>query len=234
MFDFVREKKRLVQIVLAVIILPFAFWGVDSYNRAGNSAEVVATVNGAKITRQEFDEALGQQQEQMRQMLGGNFDAAMLDNPEMKRAVVDNLTAQRLLLERAKAEGLAVTDQQVAQLIAGIEAFQQDGKFDKSRYEAALASRNMNPLTFEARLHEDLIRQQMRDAYAQNGYASNSVVDNIVRLNEQQRTISVSVIPSQSFLARAQVTDAAVQDYYKQNQKEFQLPEQARVEYVKF
>jgi len=26
MFDFVREKKRLVQIVLAVIILPFAFW----------------------------------------------------------------------------------------------------------------------------------------------------------------------------------------------------------------
>lgn len=234
MFDFVREKKRLVQIVLAVIILPFAFWGIDSYNRAGNSAEVVATVNGAKITRREFDEALGQQQEQLRQMLGANFDAAMLDNPEMKRAVLDNLTAQRLLLERGKAAGLSVTDQQVAQLIAGIGAFQQDGKFDKSRYEAALASRNMNPVTFEARLHEDIIRQQMRDAYVQNGYVSNSVVDNIVRLNEQQRTISVSTIPAQSFVARAQVADAAVQDYYKQNQKEFQLPEQARVEYVKF
>jgi len=234
MFDFVREKKRLVQIVLAVIILPFAFWGVDSYNRAGNSAEVVATVNGAKISRQEFDEALGRQQEQLRQMLGGNFDAAMLDNPEMKRAVLDNLAAQRLLVERAKAAGLAVTDQQVAQLIAGIEAFQQDGKFDKGRYEAALASRNMNPPMFEARLREDLVGQQMRDAYIQNGYASNSVVDNIVRLNEQQRTVSVSAIPSQSFVAQAEVSDAAVQDYYKQNQKEFQLPEQARVEYVKF
>ena len=234
MFDFVREKKRLVQIVLAVIILPFAFWGVDSYNRAGNSAEVVATVNGAKISRQEFDEALGQQQEQLRQMLGANFDAAMLENPEMKRAVLDNLAAQRLLLERAKAAGLSVTDEQVAQLIAGIGAFQQDGKFDKSRYEAALASRNMNPPMFEARLHEDLIRQQMRDAYVQNGYVSNSVVDNIVRLNEQQRTVSVSTIAAQAFLAQAQVPDAAVQDYYKQNQKEFQLPEQARVEYVKF
>ncbi|HCI12859.1 MAG: peptidylprolyl isomerase [Gallionellales bacterium GWA2_60_142] len=234
MFDFVREKKRLVQIVLAVIILPFAFWGVDSYNRAGNSAEVVATVNGAKISRQEFDEALGRQQEQLRQMMGANFDAAMLENPEMKRAVLDNLTAQRLLLDHAKAAGLSVTDQQVAQLIAGIEAFQQDGKFDKSRYEAALASRNMNPPMFEARLHEDLIQQQMRDAYVQNGYASNSVVDNIVRLNEQQRTVSVSMIPSQFFVAQAQVADAAVQDYYKQNQKEFQLPEQARVEYVKF
>ncbi len=234
MFDFVREKKRLVQIVLAVIILPFAFWGVDSYNRAGNSAEVVATVNGAKITRQEFDEAMGQQQEQLRQMMGANFDAAMLDNPEMKRAVLENLVAQRLLLEQAREAGLAVTDQQVAELIAGIEAFQQDGKFDKARYAAALASRNMSPPMFEARLQEDLIRQQMRDAYAQNGYVSNSVVDNIVRLNEQQRTISVAVIPAQQFIAHAQVSDEAVQEYYKQNQKEFQLPEQARVEYVRF
>lgn len=234
MFDFVREKKRLVQIVLAVIILPFAFWGVDSYNRAGNSAEVVATVNGAKISRREFDDAMGQQQEQLRQMMGANFDAAMLDNPEMKRAVLENLAAQRLLLEKARAAGLAVTDQQVAELIAGIEAFQQDGQFDKERYIAALASRNMNPPMFEARLHEDLVRQQMRDAYVQNGYVSNSVVDNIVRLNEQQRTISVSTIPLQSFMARAEITDEAVQDYYKQNQKEFQLPEQARVEYVKF
>jgi len=234
MFDFVREKKRLVQIVLAVIILPFAFWGVDSYNRSGNSDEVVATVNGAKINRQEFDEAIGRQQEQLRQMLGENFDAAMLDDPEMKRAVLDNLVAQRLLLERAKAAGLAVTDAQVAQLIAGIEAFQQDGKFDKSRYEAALASRNMNPLTFEVRLRDDMVGQQMRNAYVQNGFASIGVVDNIVRLNEQQRSISVAVVSSQSFVARAQVGDAEVQDYYKQNQKEFQMPEQARVEYVLF
>lgn len=234
MFDFVREKKRLVQIVLAVIILPFAFWGVDSYNRSGNSDEFVATVNGAKINRQEFDEAIGRQQEQLRQMLGENFDAAMLDDPEMKRAVLDNLVAQRLLLERAKAAGLAVTDAQVAQLIAGIEAFQQDGKFDKSRYEAALASRNMNPLTFEVRLRDDMVGQQMRNAYVQNGFASTGVVDNIVRLNEQQRSISVAMVSSQPFVARAQIGDAEVQDYYKQNQKEFQMPEQARVEYVLF
>lgn len=234
MFDFVREKKKLVQIVLAVIILPFAFWGVDSYNRSGNSDEVVATVDGAKISRVEFEEAIGRQQEQLRQMLGGNFDAAMLDDPEMKRAVLDNLVAQRLLLERARAAGLAVTDQQVAQLIAGIEAFQQDGKFDKSRYEAALASRNMNPLMFEVRLRDDMVGQQMRNAYVQNGFAATAVVDNIVRLNEQQRSISVAVVSSQPFVAKAQVGDAEIQAYYKQNQKEFEMPEQARVEYVLF
>jgi len=234
MFDFVHEKKRLVQIILALIILPFAFWGVDSYNRSGNTAEVVATVNDAKITQREFESALRQQQDRLRQMLGTNFDAAMLDNPEMKHAVMDNLVAQRLLAERAKAIGLAVSDEQMAQVIQSIEAFQDNGKFDKKRYEAALANQNMSPLMFEARLRSELLGQQMRDAYIQNGFASNSVADNIIRLYEQQRVVSTSPISFQPFMDQAKVDEAALKKYYEQNQKEFQVQEQARVEYVKF
>lgn len=234
MFDFVHEKKRLVQIVLALIILPFAFWGVDSYRQSGNTAEVIATVNGAKITRQEFENALRQQQDRLRQILGANLDAAMLDNPEMKRTVVDNLVAQRLLIERAKAAGMAVSDEQMAQVIQSIEAFQDNGRFDKKRYETALANQNMSPLMFEARLRSELLGQQMRNAYTQNGFASDSVADNVIRLYEQQRMVSTSPISFQPFMAQAKVDEAALKKYYEQNQKEFQVREQAKVEYVKF
>jgi len=233
MFDFVHEKKRLVQFVLAAIILPFAFWGADSYRRSGN-VETPASVNGTKITKQEFENALRQQQDRLRQMLGANFDTAMFDNPEMRRSVMDNLVAQRLLVIRAKAIGLAITDEQMAKVIRGIDAFQDNGSFDKKRYESALAGKNMSPLMFEARLHDELLGQQMRDAYAQNGFASNGVADSIIRLNEQQRVINVSSVPLQSFLAQAKVDDAGIKKYYEQNQKEFQSPEQAKVEYVKF
>lgn len=234
MFDFVHEKKRLVQIVLALIILPFAFWGVDSYRQSGNTAEVVAKVNDAKITQQEFENALRQQQDRLRQMLGANYDAAIFDNPEMKHAVIDNLVAQRLLIERAKTVGLVVSDEQMSQVIQGIEAFQDNGRFDKKRYESSLASQSMSPLMFEARLRSELIGQQMRDAYLQNGFASNSVADNVIRLYEQQRVVSTSPISFQPFMAQAKVDDAALKEYYEKNQKEFQVQEQARVEYVKF
>jgi len=233
MFDFVHERKRLVQIVLALIILPFAFWGVDSYNQSGNTAEVVATVNDARITQREFGNALRQQQDRLRQMLGANLDAAMLDNPEMRRAVMDNLVAQHLLIQRAKDAGLTVSDGQMAQVIQGIEAFQDNGKFDKKRYETALANQSMSPLMFEERLRSELIGQQMRDAYVQNGFAPSSVADNVIRLVEQQRVVSISPISFQPFMARAKVDEAALKRYYEQNQTEFQVQEQARVEYVK-
>ncbi len=233
MFDLVHENKRLVQIVLALIILPFALWGVSSYEKSGGSAEVVATVNGAKITQQEFENALHQQQERMRKQLGANFDTAMLDNPEMKRAIIENLVAQQLLVDRAKADGLVVPDGQVAQLISGIEAFQDGGKFDKKRYATVLATQNMSPLMFEARLRDELLVQQMQDAYAQNGFATNKVADNVIHLNEQQRVVSVSPLLFQTYITQAKVDDAAMKKYYEQNSKEFQVQEQAKVEYVK-
>jgi peptidyl-prolyl cis-trans isomerase D len=234
MFDFVYENKKLVQIVLALIILPFVLWGVSSYERTGNSAAVAATVNGSKITQQELENALRQQQERMRQQLGANFDVAMLDNPEMKRTVLDNLVFQRLLVESAKAARLAVPDDQVAQVIAGIEAFQIGGKFEKKRYEAVLSNQNMSPWTFEAKVRDELLGQQLRDAYAQNGFAANSVADNVIRMNEQQRVVSVAPISFQSFMTQAKADDAALKKYYEQNPREFQVKEQAKVEYAKF
>ena len=234
MFDFVHQNKKLVQILLALITLPFALWGVSSYQKSGNAADVAATVNGSKISQRELENSLRQQQDRMRQQLGANFDPAMFDNPQVKRAVLDNLITQRLLVDRASAARLIVPDEQVAQVIAGIDAFQDEGKFDKKRYETVLANQGLSPMSFEARVRDELMGQQLQDAYVQNGFAANSVANNVIRLNEQQRVVNVSTISFQSFMPQAKVSDAELKKYYEQNQNEFQVPEQAKVEYAKF
>jgi len=234
MFDLVHRNKRLIQIILAMLVLPFAFWGVDSYTRSGNTADVVATVNGSKITQQEFSNALRQQQDKLRQQLGKALDPAMLDTPELKRSVLDNLVAQRLMLQRARDARLIVTDEQVASVIGGVEAFQDGGKFDRKRYEAVLANQGKSPIAFEEELREDMLWQQMQDAYLQNGFFTNSTVEKIIRLNEQQRTVSVSAVSFQSFVSQAKVDEDDLKKYYNQNLQEFQVREQAKVEYVKF
>jgi len=231
MFDIVRERKKLVQIVLVLITLPFAFFGLESYQHSGDSA-APATVNGTKISQQEFDTALRQQQDKMRQVLGENFDPKMMESAEIKRAILENLIAQKLLVERARKAGLTVTDEQVAQVIGSVEAFKQDGKFDQARYVTVLDSQNMSPLMFEARLRDDLIGQQLKDAYAQNGYASNTAIENVIAINEQQRVVSMSGVSLQSYLSQVQADETEIKTYYDQNQKEFKLPERARVEYV--
>ena len=233
MFDFVHERRRLVQIVLVLITLPFAFFGMESYRHSGDT-DAPATVNGTKISKQDFENALRQQQDKMKQTLGASYDPAMFESAEVKRAILENMISERLLIDRAKSAGLTVTDAQIAQLIGSIDAFKQDGKFDQARYVSALASQNMSPLMFEARIKEELLAQQLRNFYLQNGYASNTATENIIAINEQQRMVSVAKLSWQNYLDKVAVDDAEVKTYYDQNQKEFQLPEQVRVEYVKF
>ncbi|MFA5826457.1 MAG: peptidylprolyl isomerase, partial [Gallionellaceae bacterium] len=146
----------------------------------------------------------------------------------------EGLVAQYLLASEARKTGLTVTDEQLAGVIGGIGAFQKDGQFDKQQYEAVLSGQNMSPLMFESKVRQDLSSRQLTDAYNQNGYASNATVDNLIRLNEQQRVVGLVKFDADALLKQVNVTDAAVDEYYKKNQSEFQTPERAKVEYVIF
>jgi peptidyl-prolyl cis-trans isomerase D len=231
MFDLVQENRRLVQIVLALIIVPFALWGVDSYRKSGGAAPL-ATVNGEKISQHEFDNALQQQQQRIREMAGANFDPTFFDKPEIKHSILDGLVTQHLLGEEARHIGLSLTDEQIAQIIASIGAFQVDGKFDKKRYEEVLSSKGMSRSEFESRIRQDLLTRQLTDAYTQNGYASETEAANLIRLNEQQRVVAVASLDAAALVKQVKLSDTAVSDYYSKNAQEFQMPERANVEYV--
>lgn len=231
MFDFVHEKRRLTQIVLVLITLPFALWGISSYRQA-SSTDALATVDGEKVTQQEFDDAARNYQERMRQLTHGDFDASMFDKPGIKQSILENLIDKKLMAAKARSAGLALSDAQLAGVIEGFEAFQKNGKFDKQQYKAVLRSQNMTPAIFEARVRNELAVRQLTETYTQNGYASETVADNLIRLNEQQRMVSVAQIPAASYLGHVKVDNAAIRNYYESNQQEFHTPERARVEYV--
>src|ERR1700716_162346 len=80
MFDFVYRKKRVVQVILALITLPFAFFGVDYYFRGGGAATEIARVGGDTINQVEFANAIRDQQDRMRDSAGKNYDPAMFNN----------------------------------------------------------------------------------------------------------------------------------------------------------
>ncbi len=232
MFDFVHKHKMLIQIVLAVIFLPFAFFGVDSYFRSSDFGVDIGSVNGRSITQQEYAQALQERQAALQRMIGGSVPPGLLDSPEIKAAVVDGIVRQRLLIDRAVSGRILVPDSQLQQLIAEQPVFLEAGKFSNARYAEILKRQNMTPIQFENGLRRDLMVERVNDAYRSTAIVSNAVADRLLRINAQQREVSQSVIEAQRFVAGVKLADDAVKQYYDSQQEEFKVPERARVEYL--
>nr|WP_281720458.1 SurA N-terminal domain-containing protein [Nitrosomonas nitrosa] len=231
MFDFVHRKKTIVQIILLIAVLPFMFWGVQSYRTEGQ-ASYVAVVEGEEIQRREFEQALRNQHENMRTMLGENFDSAMFDNPEMRLAVLENLIQRKLLLREAVNVGLTVLDSQLAREIQSISAFQDDQQFSYQRYEELLRRQEMTPAMFESRVSAEIMQQQLLEAIAKSAVVSEKVAKNVAYLSEVKREINQVKIEPEQFISQVTPDEASIQSYYDNHQSEFLLPERVRIEYL--
>jgi peptidyl-prolyl cis-trans isomerase D len=232
MFDAVRNNKRIVQIFLVAITLPFAFWGVESYVRNAGAGSNVASVGGSKISQQEFAQALRDQQERLRSTLGREFNPAMLETPEARQALLDSLVTQRLLLVHAGKSNLMAGDEQLREFLGRVPALQEDGKFSMRRYEQVLRAQGFSQASFEAKLRQDLTLQQIVAAVADTSIVSRGAAERVLAVQLEEREVSEAAVLPEKFAGQVKVGAEAVKDFYEKNRKAFETPEQIRAEFV--
>ena len=230
MFDAVRNNKKIVQVFLVLIALPFAFFGVESF-RDGGAGVDVAKVGEIKISQQEFQQAVREQQDRLRGQLG-ELDPKVLDNPEFRQAILDDLIDQRLLFQEVRKRHLFASDDAVRQAIMAVEAFQDNGQFSQQRYEALLSAQGMSPAGFEAQVRQDLALQQLAGTIGRSGIVSQRVTDKVLALQSEARHVQEFVLPVENYVAKVKLEDGAAKKFYDENTEQFRTPDQAKVEYV--
>ncbi|QJE02397.1 peptidylprolyl isomerase [Massilia forsythiae] len=236
MFEFIRNHQRLMQFLLLLLILPsFVLVGVSSYNERGGGNDGVATVDGKKITQQEWENAQRRQIDQARQAQGAQFDQKQFETPEARQAVLDNLIAERAINAEVARSHLTVSDDRLQKQILDIQQFRKaDGSFDMDQYKAALAAQGMTPEMFDARLRQDMAVQQLAGAIQQTAFAPRSVSTRLSDINDQEREVQELVFPAANYVAQVKVTDDMIKAFYDKNPTLFQVPEQVKAEYVVF
>ena len=232
MFEAVRNNKRITQFILAIIIVPFAFFGMDAYFSGGPGGGEVATVGGNSITVAEFDRALRDQQDRIRTAQEGDFDRELLESPAFRYAVLDNLINQRVLAYHADQSRLNVPAAALQRSITEQSAFQQDGSFSLERYQTLLQAQGMSPAQFEARLAYDIRTQKVIEAVSGSGFAGQEPVRRLAQAQLEERDVSRVILSVEELMAEVELADDAAHDFYLANSEQFERPARVRAEYV--
>ena len=233
MLQIIRDRAQglIAWIIVLLIIIPFALWGINQYFQ--NDADLsVARVNDAGIPARDFQLVYQQVQAFRKSLMGDNFNAAFMDENDMKRDALDRLIRREVLVQSAIDAGLRVGDSQLRQTILEHEQFQQNGKFDQELYLRILNAQGMSAGKFEASLQRDLLANQMLAGFAETALAMDYELDNIQRIRDQQRKIGYLTLKVDDYLDNAQVSDSEIADYYNAHLDRYAVPELVSVDYL--
>ncbi len=233
MFDFFRSHQRLMQIVLLLMVVPsFLFFGVEGYLDLMSKDKDLAEVNGVAITQPEFDSVRLNQLEELRKMLGAQFDAQAIDTPAFREQILTDMIDRLVIAEAAMQGRYTVSDEQIRNTIASIAAVQRNGVFSPERYRQVLAAQGMTPADFEMRVRSDLILSQVLGPIGSTASAPTRVVDELLTALTEQRTVALRRFNASAYMGDVQVTEADIQAWYDANAETLRLPESVNIEYV--
>jgi peptidyl-prolyl cis-trans isomerase D len=233
MLEAIRNHTQgwLAKVILGLITVPFALFGIDSYlNQAGGDV-AVAKIGSEKISVQEFANAIENVRNRL-QSEGQKVDPEMLDSPELKQSVLDGLIARRLVSEEVNHAHFKISDEQLNQHILGMPEFQQDGKFSEDIYQKTLTQNKLTAAKFEASIREDLKAQQAKDGLRNLVFAPDTLADQTLQLAFQQREVSVLDIKASQFIDQVKITPEQVKAYYDKHKDKFKVPEQVKLEFA--
>jgi len=225
-------KGWLAKVILGLIAITFALFGVDSYMKGDKSGGMVAEVGDVGISREELTREIQGQSDRMRETLGPAYDPAVIESAEFRKQVLDSLIERKALLQEAKRLKFLAPDAYIASVLGQIPAFQQDGAFSQQRYEAVLRQNGRTPAQFENELRQAFMLETITSSISLAGFPSKTSLTQIARLVAQQREIAWADLPTSSVASEIKLTPAEVERYYADHKAEFTEPEQIRAEYL--
>lgn len=230
MLHVIRERATgwVAYLIVFLISIPFALWGISEYLGFGGGADV-AEVNGHPIPIERYNQIYQANRSENSPPPG--VDSGQWERG-LKTRVLDGLIDRVLLFQYLDGERLDVTDEEVAQSIQSMDLFQVDGRFDEKRYRQLLEVNRTTPPQFEADRREEMRQRIIAQMLTDSALATDAEAREYRTLKNQTRDIRYFEIAGQRFFDPEAVTGEELEAAYQESLDRYVAPERVRVSYL--
>src|SRR5438128_5471540 len=237
MITVMRRYRKSLQLGLLVVIAAFVaslfvFGATGSRFGAGEPRDSVATVNGETIPLERFQRRYQSYLEAYAQIYRDRFSTEMAERLGLPQQVIGDLVQEALIVQRARAEGLSISDEELNARIHAIPVFQENGRFVLKRYQEALKRRGFTAAGFESEIRRELTRAKVESAVRNGVKVSEAELEQQFRLRREEVRAAWALVELAPIVAATSATDEELAAYLAQHPDEFRQPDRRRVQYV--
>ena len=156
MISWMQNNNKFTVIVMWIAALSFILAGAIG-GSMGISSNSIGKVGDIELKKDKFQMEYSNLFNRYNQMMQGKFDEAKAKEMGLQQQVINNMATEAKILNLAKEFGIVVTDKEAAKQLASYPAFQKDGIFDRTAYDAYIKNSGLSNELFENNLKDQLI-----------------------------------------------------------------------------
>ena len=196
-------------------------------------SDVVASVDGRRITAMDFQRSYAMQLDQLRANAGASLNDDLIRQLQIGPRLLQQMVNREAVVAEAERLGLSVSDGELRERLIRFPAFQVNGQFVGSeRYRQILdqARPPQRPADFEARLRSDILAEKLQAALTGWVRVSDAEIDEEFQRRNEKVQLDVAVFNGSQFEAGIVPTDADIEAEFKAHPDNYRTPEKRRVE----
>ena len=203
------SKSKLAGVLVAIIIVPFVFWGMGSVFQTGNTNNVVK-INNETVSTKEFVNHINQSGLSL-DYIRQNLDKNILEE------MLSELVSDRLLKMEIEELNVNLSEKNLAKLIKSNKKFNDDdNKFSRLKYEKFLLEQNISAYEFEKRFKNNELKNNLFN-YISGGIKSPYFLKNKIFVNETKK-LEIDYFDIENSY-NILITDAEIIEFINENEE---------------
>lgn len=221
-----------VKLLLGLLVASFALWGIGDVFRS-SPASAVVTVGDGSVSAQELKNALDQEVEGYRRMLGDQYSPELLKSIGVPAQVLEKLVQQHLVEEEIRAQGIVTPDSYLKSALRDNATFHgEDGRFDVQRFKSILSANNMSEGMYLNLLSKEIGADMLLQSVF-SGVQASKTAAKLAYLYENETRKADVLLFSPDMITTIPDPDAiTLEQFYTQNADNFKAQEYRTISLV--
>ena len=203
------SNTKLAGVLIAIIIIPFVFWGMGSVFSGGNTNNI-AKVNDETISTQDFMKFVNQTRMDS-EYIKKNINNNVIEN------IISSIVSKKLLDMEIDDLNILLPDKSLAKKIKANEVFLDDkNNFSRIKYEKFLLENSLTAPDFEIRFKNEELKKKLF-YYVGGGIKSPYFLNNKIYIH-QTKEVDIDYINLDTVYNK-ETSKAEIEEFIKDNEE---------------
>lgn len=223
------SKGLVAKIIVGLIILTFALFGIDGIVALGGGQPAPAEVNGEEISEAKVSQMVQLQKRRLQSQFGESFT---LGDSQLRSIALNGLIDEVVLKQTIINSGAYFSDAEIDKIILTSPEFQVGGQFDRNQFDLVLRSAGFTRSSYRELMRTNLLIQQGQTAWQATAFSTQVEEVQVAKLDAQARDFSTVKFSLEDAKKSVSVSDEEANTYFQENSSQYMSDETVVVDYL--